>query len=145
MVSNAIHVTTVRTTEQVWDETTASVVEHEVDVPVELSHWGGEARLYRLDQPLDGVEHIVVCDRTPLAGIAVFNLPGLPPQVNAKDMRNTIDIPIEIFAATEAGSPVGEELIALHRLISLRRYSEGVDFTEILARLGYTITDPEEP
>jgi hypothetical protein len=148
MVSNTFHIVTICKTVQEWDEATQSVVEHEVDVPVQLAHWGGQARLYRIDPPMDGSEHIVVCDRTPLAGATPFNLPGLPPQVNANDLRHTIDVPIKVFAVNDAGAPIGEELIALRQLISLRRYSEGIDFAEVLARLGYTLTDtstPEEP
>lgn len=101
----------------------------------DVSFWGDGSTHWYLDPPLDGHNHIVICDRTAL--VATRRIEGEPDDHN---IATRIPTAVEVFSAKADGTLNGTSMSTLRNLISLRRHTEGINLTDILTRLGYTET-----
>ncbi|GAA1882074.1 hypothetical protein [Williamsia serinedens] len=105
--------------------------EHTKWFPLDLSMYGGQAWLFRLDPPtLDGHEYVLICDRGYL--LAVTTIEGEPENI---DVPTRIENIVEVFAARPDGSV--ESMTAVRTPTSLKRPADGIDVAAILTALGY--------
>lgn len=112
--------------------------EHTKWFPLDLSLYGGQAWLYRLEPPtLDGHEHILIRDCGYL--LALNSIDGEP---EGMDVPTRIENVVEVFAARPDGSV--ESMTAIRTPLSLRRPADGADVTAILTGLGYDESDQRQ-
>lgn len=104
---------------------------------VYVGYYGDGTTHWHIDPPLDGHDHILICDRTALVGLghvaeemdyAAFGI----------TVETKIPSPIEVFPADEDGQIVGDHMDTIAEPVSLLRVRDGIDLTRALAQLGYT-------
>lgn len=98
-------------------------------IDVNVAGWGGDSGLYQLAPALGAVEHVIVRDCTPLAGVS--------PEGVVTNVAHTA----EIFEANQRGEFIGAGGFALFQFSDIHNHAD------VLGRLGYTIVDlptPEE-
>lgn len=110
------------------------------DIPNFMGNWGPEfdPRLYRLDPPLDGYDHVAVL----VLDLPEIEIEGASLGVGSGTVTQNALEKTEIFAADEMGGSV--EIIPGLGMLPLRRYPL-LSHAQALADIGYAAIEPEEP